>query len=254
MGDYLGNKVQNWLQKQFPGPIKDDYDPKQSELAVAVAAVTYSICSLEETEARYRRTAREELKLSRTKSKSIKENTPTRQPSSARLTRGLDSKHQERGESSSRNLVEVERWQHESTIPISRPSHSSTVRTMSTGERKPKQQARHKNVETRAVAWEKNQMEKINKWHEKVRSSILTWENERKMEAKLKMERKMRELEHKRALNQQHYQNKIARIERIARGAKAQVEEERRNKEHEIKQRAKKIRSKRKFPLILFCC
>lgn len=63
-----------------------------------------------------------------------------------------------------------------------------------------------------------------------------------------------RELEHKRALNQQHYQNKIARIERIARGAKAQVEEERRNKEHEIKQRAKKIRSKRKFPFILFCC
>lgn len=95
--DYLGNKVQDWLQKQFPGPIKDDYDPKQSELAVAVAAAAYSICSLEEAEARHRRKVREELELSRTKSKSIKEDTITRLPSSARLTRGLSSKDQRRG-------------------------------------------------------------------------------------------------------------------------------------------------------------
>lgn len=62
------------------------------------------------------------------------------------------------------------------------------------------------------------------------------------------------ELEHKKALNQEHYQNKIARIERIAGGAKAQVEEERRSKENEIKQKAKMIRSKGKFPVMCFCC
>ncbi|KAJ0049422.1 hypothetical protein Pint_16188 [Pistacia integerrima] len=255
MGDYLGNKVQDWLQKQFPGPIKDDYDPKQSELAVAVAAAAYSICTLEEAETRHRRKVREELELSRTKSKSVKEDTITRLPSSDRLTRGLSSKDQRKaGETSFRNLAEVERKQHESAIPISRPSHSSTVRTMSTAERNQKQQARHKNVETRADAWEKEQIEKMNKRYEKMRSSILAWENERKMQTKLKMEKKKIELEHKRVLNQQHYQNKIARIERIAGGAKAQVEEERRNKEHEIKQKARMIRSKGKFPVTCFCC
>lgn len=63
------------------------------------------------------------------------------------------------------------------------------------------------------------------------------------------------ELDKKRTLNQQHYQNKIARIERIAGGARAQAEEERRKKEAEIKEKARMIRSRGKAPVkYCLCC
>lgn len=62
-------------------------------------------------------------------------------------------------------------------------------------------------------------------------------------------------MELRRTLNQKHYQNKIARIERIAGGARAQAEEERRNKEAQIKEKAKMIRSRGKAPgKYCFCC
>ncbi|XP_044476802.1 remorin 1.4-like [Mangifera indica] len=228
--------------------MKDDYDLKQSELAVAVAAAAYSIQSLEEAE--IRKNVRQELELPSSarltrglsskdqKGGEIRKN--VRQelelPSSARLTRGLSSKDQkEGGETSARDLARLELRRHESA--------------MSFGERNQKQQAR----QTRVDAWEEEQVGKINTGYEKIRSSILAWENEKKMQAKLKMERKTSKLEHKRAVNRQHYQNKIARIERIAREAQAEVEEERRNKEYEIKQKAKMIGSKGKFPVRCFC-
>lgn len=58
-----------------------------------------------------------------------------------------------------------------------------------------------------------------------------------------------RELEQRKAINLQHYQNETARIDHIARGARAQLEDERRKEESEVRERAKKrIRSKGKVP------
>lgn len=78
----LGDKVQNWFQRQFPDEMSHDNDPQESEYAVAVAAAAFSICLAEEAEAQNRRNMRKELEVSRTKLKSRKEDSITRQPSS----------------------------------------------------------------------------------------------------------------------------------------------------------------------------
>ncbi|KAK1554823.1 hypothetical protein Q3G72_017865 [Acer saccharum] len=234
----LGNKVNNWFQSQLSWQMNQD-----AEFAAAVAAAAFAVYSIEEAEAENRRKKREDLEMSRTKLKSRKQDTRT----------GLQ---QSSGETSTRNLVEMDHIRgQESGFPMRRPIRSSSVRSTSTPvaiDRKHKGiEPRDKNVETKADAWERAQMEKIIKRYEKIKSGILDWENERKMQAKLKMERKKSELEKRRTANQKHYQNKIARIEHIAGGARAQAEEERRKKESEIKQ----IKLRGKGPVrYCFCC
>lgn len=57
-------------------------DPQESEYAAAVAAAAFSIYLAEEAEAQNRRNMRKELEVSRTKLKSRKEDSITRQTSS----------------------------------------------------------------------------------------------------------------------------------------------------------------------------
>lgn len=59
-----------------------DNDPQESEYAAAVAAAAFSIYLAEEAEAQNRRNMRKELEVSRTKLKSRKDGSITRQPSS----------------------------------------------------------------------------------------------------------------------------------------------------------------------------
>ncbi|KAJ4713110.1 Remorin family protein [Melia azedarach] len=235
---FLGDKLQNWFQK-FPvlEMGEDYYDPRKSEFAAAVAAAAFSIYSVEEAEARYRRKMREELE--RTQVKSVKD-----QDSITRRFSGRDLKIG--GESiSSRNSGEVDR----------RVSRSSSVRSMNSVATDRRQKgilpSKSKREETKADAWEREQIEKLNKRYEKTKSAVVAWENEKKSQARLKMEKKKAELEQRRKINEQHYQNKIARIERIAGGARAQAEEDRRNKEIEIKQRARKVDVHMKYCI---CC
>ncbi|XAR65261.1 hypothetical protein NMG60_11009316 [Bertholletia excelsa] len=74
---------------------------------------------------------------------------------------------------------------------------------------------------------------------EKIESSILAWEKEKKMGAKMKMETKKREMEMREGLNLQHYNKKLAKIDQIVGGARAQTEEKRRNAEYEVKESKK---------------
>lgn len=60
------------------------------------------------------------------------------------------------------------------------------------------------------------------------------------------------ELEQRRARNSQHYQSKLARIDSIAGGARAQLEEKRKNEETKLQERAKKMRSG-KAPTCCLC-
>ncbi|CAA0840654.1 Remorin family protein [Striga hermonthica] len=107
--------------------------------------------------------------------------------------------------------------------------------------------------EAKAYAWEKGQIEKIRKRYEKMQSEIIAWENEKKLTEKHEMERKKEELEQRKSTNLKHYYNKIARIDHIARGAKAQLEEKRKHEEFIVKEKARKIRSTGKTPFNCFC-
>ena len=62
-----------------------------------------------------------------------------------------------------------------------------------------------------------------------------------------------KELEQRIQRTQQLYRVKIARIDHIAGGARAQLDEKRRNEELKIKEKAKKIRASGKVPVTCFC-
>ncbi|KAK4395788.1 hypothetical protein Sango_1733100 [Sesamum angolense] len=104
-----------------------------------------------------------------------------------------------------------------------------------------------------ADAWEKAQIAKIRKRYEKMQSEILAWQNEKKLKEKQKMERKKGELELRKARNLQHYYSKIARIDDIAGGARAQVDDKRRQEESVVKQNARRMRATGRVPVDCFC-
>ncbi|KAL5746770.1 hypothetical protein ACOSP7_023741 [Xanthoceras sorbifolium] len=228
---FVGNKVHNWFQSQLSWQTNQNYyNAADAEFVAAVAAAAFAIYSIEEAEEGYQRKKREDLEMSRTK---------------------LKSRRQDTGETSSRNLVEMDRREQESVFPMRRPSRSSSVRSSTSTPVAIDQKQKHKEIVprvTKADTWKIAQMDKNIKRYEKIKSAILTWENEKKMQAKLKMERKKREIEQRIATNQKHYQNKIARIEHIAGGARAQADEERRRKETEIKQKAEQMKLRGKDP------
>eukprot|EP00258_Populus_trichocarpa_P026189 XP_024442208.1 uncharacterized protein LOC7453854 isoform X2 [Populus trichocarpa] len=151
------------------------------------------------------------------------------------------------GETSARKPTEEDRRQQENAFPARKPSRSSSVRPMN---RQPLSQV----VETKADSWEKDQLRKINRRYEKMKSKILDWDKAKKMRAKLHGEKKKSELELRRARNMQHYHNKIARIDLISGRARGQLEEKRRNEELEVKEKAKHMRSKGRSPSRCFCC
>ncbi|XP_077210485.1 uncharacterized protein LOC143845966 isoform X2 [Tasmannia lanceolata] len=105
----------------------------------------------------------------------------------------------------------------------------------------------------KADTWEKAEMAKIKTRYEKQRTTILSWENEKKTNARRRLDRKERELEKRRATASQEYRNEIARIDKIAGGAKALTEERKRNEESKTREKAKKIRTTGRIPATCFC-
>ncbi|CAI0555107.1 unnamed protein product [Linum tenue] len=211
-----GNNVhRSWFQRQDG---YDEYDLKEMEYSAAVAAAAFAISSsLEEEEAGaadYRRKMEEdERRRSMGRPKSIiKEETPISRLASFR---NLSIKEdRDPGESSDRR---ARQQQQERGFPARRPSLSSG------GE----------------DSWEKAQLRKISKRYEKMEAKIVGWQEAKKMQTKLKMERKRNELEMRRTRNMQHYQGKMERIDMIASGAKGQLEEKRRKEEAEVKHKAR---------------
>ncbi|XP_019053454.1 PREDICTED: remorin-like isoform X2 [Nelumbo nucifera] len=126
--------------------------------------------------------------------------------------------------------------------PTPPPSIKPTLSTA--GDEKHKGDSTRRSTKgSRVDAWEKAETEKIKKRDEKTKSTILSWENEKKAKARRQLERKQRELEQKTRRALHHFENKLARINQIAEGARAQAEENRRNDESKVKDKANKFRS-----------
>ncbi|KAK4374592.1 hypothetical protein RND71_005269 [Anisodus tanguticus] len=108
-------------------------------------------------------------------------------------------------------------------------------------------------AENEADAWEKAQIVKIRKRYDELLSALIVWENEKKMMPKQQMERRKTQLEIAMKRNLQHYKNKLARIDHIAKGARTQAEEKRRYEEYIVKEKSNKIRSTGTEPVTCFC-
>ncbi|KAL1803217.1 hypothetical protein ACET3Z_031864 [Daucus carota] len=102
-------------------------------------------------------------------------------------------------------------------------------------------------------AWEKAEMAKITERYEVLNETILQWESKEKTAAKRKLDKKESELEKKRAKAMQHYRTKVAMIDQIAGGARTKAEENRRQEEVQVKEKAYKIRTTGKYPSSCFC-
>nr|GEZ58613.1 remorin 4.1 isoform X1 [Tanacetum cinerariifolium] len=92
-------------------------------------------------------------------------------------------------------------------------------------------------------AWERNELLKIQKRYEKNNLTILEWENEKKTRAKHRTDEKKKVLDQRRLIRWQHYQNKLARIDHVAGGARSQAEGKKKKDEKKIKERANEMRS-----------
>ncbi|KAA3458365.1 remorin-like [Gossypium australe] len=202
----------------------------ERELAVGVAAAAYVVNAIEKDEAKYR------IKI-----EGKKQDTISRVGNSDRVSRRYSSKEvttNTAGETSSRKSRE-----------------SSKGGGSSAGEQRWKGNYSQTNnaLETKADAWQNAELHKLNKRYENMKASIQEWEKEKKVRAKVKMERRKKELEKNIKRSHQVYQLKISRIDDIAGGARAQVDEKRRNEELKIKEKAKQIRATGVVPFTCLC-
>ncbi|KAI3785669.1 hypothetical protein L1987_44793 [Smallanthus sonchifolius] len=195
-------------KESFRDKKSQDHDSINSEYAAAIAAATFAIHSFEEK---------------------------------------MSSQHQKKEKT---REVEASIMSHGDKAPSfarpSRPREPYPNRTLSI----------HGSGNTKVDAWEKAELLKIKKRYEKSNLTILEWENEKKTRAQRRVEEKktekvnnvfgdlkQKELDQRRSINWQHYQNKLARIDHVAGGARSQAEENRRKEEQKIKERAKEMRS-----------
>ncbi|MFQ6637135.1 hypothetical protein Gotur_012597 [Gossypium turneri] len=211
----------------------------ERELAVGVAAAAYVVNAIEKDEAKYR------IKI-----EGKKQDTISRVGNSDRVSRRYSSKEvttNTAGETSSRKSRE-----------------SSQGGGLSAGDQRWKGNYSQTNnaLESKADAWQNAELHKLNKRaftnmiklrYENMKASIHEWEKEKKVRAKVKMERKKKELEKKIKRSHQVYQLKISRIDDIAGGARAQVDEKRRNEELKIKEKANQIRATGVVPFTCLC-
>ncbi|TKY73338.1 Remorin, C-terminal [Spatholobus suberectus] len=224
------------IRVSFSDPHSRQHKP-DDEHVTAVAAAAFSIHSLEEAGLLNLHKMKESPKFSRTKSVRGKEGKTPRQPSHGEI-------------STKRSLGQEPARTTESAFPVRRPSGISSPRPISPAagfqNNKGGPIIQHKNDE--ALVWEKAKIERIQKRYEKIKSKILSWEIERKIQAKQQMERKKSEWDHKRAMEMQHYRNKIARIDMIAQGAITRLEDRKRKQESKAREKAKKIRKTGRVP------
>ncbi|XP_020215258.1 remorin 1.4-like isoform X2 [Cajanus cajan] len=103
--------------------------------------------------------------------------------------------------------------------------------------------------ETKADAWEREELEKIKERYENLLETIDSWEKRKQMKARRKLNKyEQSESQKKREKGLKKYQDKMSYINQIAGGARAQAEERRRNEVFKAKEKANIIRTTGKIP------
>ncbi|KAL6186783.1 hypothetical protein ACLB2K_042902 [Fragaria x ananassa] len=110
-------------------------------------------------------------------------------------------------------------------------------------------------VKTKADEWEEAEMAKLNKRfsavlpltvmivrYEQQITPILSWENKKKKKSKLQLGKRESEIERRRLKALEKYNEEMESIKQIAEGARAQAEEERKNKVLKVKEKANTLR------------
>ncbi|GMP33369.1 hypothetical protein CsSME_00006719 [Camellia sinensis var. sinensis] len=165
---FQDNKAESGLQRQFSSEISHtDYDSSyEGEFASAIAAAAFAIYSAEESNSesyqnKKLRDATEIIPITRVRTTIQDQFKP---PESSQISNSTRFSGWEARDGAS---MRIRMDQSENWVSTSRGSSQA-----------------------KADAWEKAAMAKIEKRYVKMNSAILAWENEKKMKAKLQMERK----------------------------------------------------------------
>ncbi|GMP93871.1 hypothetical protein CsSME_00043533 [Camellia sinensis var. sinensis] len=222
-------KTQNWFRRQFSRQMREDYDFENDDVyLVAVAAVALVI---------------KFLSLSGETSMIDMEDPNRRRPEKA-IGPVQSFKR-------TPTFVDKDR-KPESALPT--PDLSSAKQPTSLPTEIKRQPSTKPGIgETKADTWEEAQMAKLKEKYEKLNTTILEWEKKKKDKAKLQKDRTESELERRRAKALRHYRSDMERIDQIAEGARSQAEENKRNEEFKMKEKANKIRSTGKIPATCLC-
>ncbi|XP_068653940.1 remorin 1.4-like [Aristolochia californica] len=271
-------KTQNWFWRQMS---RDADTSDDIEFKTAVAAAAFAIASLEEADQlnkqkrRVSSTGAVETSLDKTKTKKEEQSTAK---TSRRLTIKEvkeDSKSSTGGasmkkpEATDKKMAEkIPTTQKVPNYPEEKEKGTSSMKHISAKDTRPfpdtkpttpissnqqKESSKEKGkMVTQADTWERIKLTKIQKSYEKVKSSILSWEGERKAKARRQLDKRERELETKRANASHEYHMEIARIEKIAAEARAVAEEKKRKDEKKTKEKAMRFRSTGKPPVTCF--
>ncbi|XP_074569299.1 uncharacterized protein LOC141825939 [Curcuma longa] len=242
----------NWFQRSMSG-IDDTAD---IEFAAAAAAAAYAVALLDEEES-----------LDQNKRKSKVEDYMNKPPEYNRISRWWTGKDQKEDEiqsgGSSMRKPETPGGKMQDEFGLGQNLSGKAKESMKkTTSEKPElrptdsisKYASRKTTkaETKVDAWERAKMEKIRKRYDKLKFSIGKWEDEKKSKAKRRLERKEGDLELQRARAVQELRDEMARIDKLAGGARALAEERRRNDELKTKGKAKKMRSTGSSPRTCF--
>ncbi|XP_045825167.1 remorin 1.4-like [Trifolium pratense] len=214
-----------------PQPQKHTRD---DEFVAAIAATAFSIYSLEEAGMLDLKKIRDSPKF--TENLTIRGKEENRQPSY--------------GETSMKRPFRQETRTAEGALPL---RSSSGISPRGGYQKQNGVIVNKKNDKAKAEAWEKSKIERIQKRHEKMKLQILSWEGEKRIQAKLHMEKKKNELDHNRANAIEHYKRKIARIDMIGQRAIKELEDQRRKEEMKVREKANNIRKTGKVPVTCFC-
>ncbi|KAJ4831251.1 hypothetical protein Tsubulata_014567 [Turnera subulata] len=252
-GEKMNNKAKTWFPSQAYWQMSQDYVPQESEYAAAVAAAAFAVNSIEEAELDRRRKMKEDFERAKSRMNTMNESATS---GSVRVTRSFTGKEvKDAGETSTARQKQQDQRAQESSMTSRKPSRSTSMRLKNPADQKQRGNSSRGDVmDDKVGSWEKAQLLKIHKRYEKLKSRIFSWENSKKTQAKLHMEKKKSELELRKTRNSQHYQDKLARIDMIAGGARAQLEEKRRNEESVVEEKAKYMRRKGRSPVKFFCC
>ncbi|CAJ1975338.1 unnamed protein product [Sphenostylis stenocarpa] len=151
------------------------------EHVAAVAAAAFSIHSLEEVGLRNLQKMEESPKFPKSKTVRGKEGEIPKPPSHGEI-----SKKRSFGQELARSREGVFLAKRPSGVSSPTPKPISPAAEYQNHKVNPIIERKN----DKAIAWEKAKIEKIQKRYEKMKSRILAWENERKMQAKMQMERK----------------------------------------------------------------
>ncbi|XP_020582175.1 inner centromere protein-like [Phalaenopsis equestris] len=266
-------KATSWYRRSFSSQKDEEDDSADLEFGAAIAAAAYAIM-LEEEKGLLGKKKSDELESSLTKTKSWKEDRINRSTDKRKLSRWFSAKEEEEeeedgrvaGDSFKRKLSALdERMKQKSAANLKEKTMSSTPSVKKTPHTKKLvppyssygfpdgDRTQSTNGLKNANLWEQAKMEKIRKRHEKMNKTILQWENEKKVKAKRRMERKERKLEMRRTRILQEFREEMKRIDMIASGARAVADDTKRKDELMTKEKAIKMQSAMKIRHKCFC-